>query len=56
MSYETATLLDDEIPAKFKDPQTGALNAQALLSSYKELERKDVRASGRAKMPRRLQH
>jgi hypothetical protein len=36
----TATLLDDEIPAKFKDSETGGLKADALLRSYKELEKK----------------
>lgn len=40
MTNETATLLDDDIPEKFKDPETGALKTQALLSSYKELEKK----------------
>lgn len=29
-----------EIPAKFRDPETGALRADALLKSYLELERK----------------
>ena len=29
-----------EIPAKFRDPETGALRAEALLKSYLELERK----------------
>ena len=34
------TLLDNEIPAKFKDPKTGALCADKMLKSYKELEKK----------------
>ncbi|MEM7679502.1 MAG: hypothetical protein AAF182_00660 [Pseudomonadota bacterium] len=37
---ETPTLLDDEIPAKFKDPATGDLKMDVLLKSYKELEQK----------------
>ena len=32
-----------EIPAKFRDPETGALRAEALLRSYLELERKLAR-------------
>ncbi|MEX1306342.1 MAG: hypothetical protein WEA84_14395 [Rhodovibrionaceae bacterium] len=32
-----------EIPAKFRDPETGALRAEALLQSYLELERKLAR-------------
>lgn len=37
---QTPTLLDDEIPTKFKDPKTGALKTDMLIKSYKELERK----------------
>lgn len=37
---QTPTLLDDEIPAKFKDPETGELRVDALVQSYKELENK----------------
>lgn len=37
---ETETLLDDAIPEKFKDPETGALKTEALLKSYAELEKK----------------
>ena len=33
-------LLDNEIPEKFKDTKTGALNTGALLKSYTELESK----------------
>ena len=34
------TLLDDDIPQKFKDPDTGTLRTEALVQSYKELEKK----------------
>jgi len=34
------TLLDDEIPAKFKDPKTGEVRIDAMAKSYKELEKK----------------
>lgn len=34
------TLLDNEIPAKFKDPETGDIRTDALLKSYKSLEHK----------------
>ena len=34
------TLLDDEIPKKFKDPQTGEVHISAMAKSYKELEKK----------------
>lgn len=37
---QTATLLDDAIPAKFKDPETGAVRVDALARSYKALEQK----------------
>lgn len=33
-------LLDNDIPAKFKDPQTGAVRVNDLARSYSELERK----------------
>ena len=36
----TDTLLDDEIPAKFKNAETGEVRTDALLQSYKELEKK----------------
>lgn len=36
----TNTLLDDEIPEKFRDPETGDVRMDALVRSYKELERK----------------
>lgn len=39
-TQETPTLLDDEIPAKFKDPQTGEVNMENFVRSYKELENK----------------
>jgi hypothetical protein len=35
----TENLLTNEIPEKFKDPETGGLKADALLRSYKELEK-----------------
>lgn len=34
------TLLDDDIPAKFKDPETGSVRMDAMVKSYKELEKK----------------
>ncbi len=34
------TLLDNEIPKKFKDPETGALRTDVMVQSYKELEKK----------------
>ena len=34
------TLLDNDIPEKFKDPKTGAVRTDALLQSYKSLEKK----------------
>lgn len=34
------TLLDNEIPEKFKDAETGELRTDALMQSYKELEKK----------------
>jgi len=34
------TLLDDEIPAKFKDPKTGEVRIDVMAKSYKELEKK----------------
>jgi hypothetical protein len=36
----TENLLTNEIPEKFKDPQTGAVRTDALLQSYRELEKK----------------
>jgi hypothetical protein len=36
----TENLLTNDIPEKFKDPQTGGLRADALLQSYRELEKK----------------
>lgn len=37
---ENQTLLDNDIPAKFKDPETGAVRMDVMVKSYKELERK----------------
>lgn len=37
---ETLTLLDNDIPEKFRDPETGELRFDTLLSSYKALEKK----------------
>lgn len=34
------TLLDDEIPEKFKDSKTGVVRVDAMAKSYKELEKK----------------
>ncbi len=34
------TLLDNDIPAKFKDPETGEVRMDAMVQSYKELEKK----------------
>lgn len=34
------TLLDNEIPSKFKDPKTGKLRLETMVQSYKELEKK----------------
>lgn len=34
------TLLDNEIPQKFKDPDTGEVRLDAMAQSYKELEKK----------------
>ncbi len=34
------TLLDDEIPEKFKNKETGEVNLNAMVKSYKELESK----------------
>ena len=39
-NMQNETLLDNDIPAKFKDPQTGAVKMDALAKSYKELEAK----------------
>ena len=37
---QTNTLLDDEIPEKFKNSDTGEVNIPAMAKSYKELEKK----------------
>ncbi|MEM9469621.1 MAG: hypothetical protein AAF988_05605 [Pseudomonadota bacterium] len=37
---ENNTLLDDAIPAKFKDPETGAVRLEQMVKSYKELEKR----------------
>ncbi len=37
---ENQTLLDNDIPAKFKDPKTGAVRLDVMMKSYKELEQK----------------
>jgi hypothetical protein len=36
----TDTLLDDEIPSKFRDPATGEVKADVMARSYKELEKR----------------
>ncbi|MCE7887223.1 MAG: hypothetical protein DYH13_06950 [Alphaproteobacteria bacterium PRO2] len=47
----TENLLTNEIPEKFKDPETGGLKADALLRSYKELEKKLSQGGGAPKSP-----
>ena len=37
---ETETLLDDEIPAKFRNPETGEVDMKNFVQSYKALENK----------------
>lgn len=37
---DNQTLLDNDIPAKFKNKEDGSLNSDALLKSYKSLEKK----------------
>lgn len=39
-SVETEKTIPADIPEKFKDAQTGDVNVEALLKSYRELERK----------------
>lgn len=51
----TDTLLTQDIPDKFKDPETGALRAEALLQSYKELERRFSQMPGPPKSPMEYQ-
>lgn len=43
-------LLTEEIPAKFKDPKTGAIRANDLVKSYKALEKK-MSATNAVKAP-----
>lgn len=45
------TLLDDEIPAKFKDPKTGEVRIDAMAKSYKELEKKASQSPTAPKSP-----
>jgi hypothetical protein len=40
INHDNQTLLDNDIPAKFKDPETGEILAEKVLKSYKELEKK----------------
>ena len=47
----TDTLLDNEIPEKFRDPETGAVKTDALARSYKELEKKLSAAPSAPKTP-----
>lgn len=44
-------LLNEQIPEKFKDPETGNVRLDALLQSYKELEKKLSGASSAPKSP-----
>lgn len=37
---DNQTLLDDEIPEKFKDSKTGAVRMDQMIKSYKELEKR----------------
>lgn len=37
-----------DIPAKFRDPELGGLNATALLKSYRDLERRLARGDGKS--------
>lgn len=39
-TQDNETLLDNEIPAKFKDSKTGNLRTEQIIKSYKELEKK----------------
>lgn len=45
------TLLDNEIPAKFKDPETGEVRMKDFAKSYKELEKKFSQAPVVPKSP-----
>jgi len=45
---DNETLLDNDIPEKFKDAKTGTLKTDVLLNSYKELEKK---MSGMPRVP-----
>ena len=47
----TTDLLTTEIPDKFKDPETGDLRADALLQSYKELEKRMSQTPSAPKSP-----
>jgi len=48
---QTATLLDDAVPAKFKDPETGAVRMDQMIKSYKELEKRLSNAPSVPKTP-----
>ncbi len=47
----TENLLTNDIPDKFKDPETGGLKADVLLRSYKELEKKLSQSPSAPKSP-----
>ena len=47
----TPTLLDDEIPEKFRDPETGDIKLDVMARSYKELEKKLSSAPSAPKSP-----
>ena len=49
MMTTTDNLLDNEIPAKFKNPETGEVRLNDLVKSYSELERK---LSGQPRPPK----
>lgn len=47
----TENLLTTDVPEKFKDPQTGALRTDALLQSYRELEKRLSQSPAAPKSP-----
>src|SRR5688572_13524364 len=47
----TENLLTNEIPEKFKDPETGGVKTDVLLRSYKELEKKLSQSPSAPKSP-----
>lgn len=45
------TLLDNDIPEKFKDPETGNVRVDAMMQSYKELEKRMSQIPSKPKTP-----